>query len=292
MTEFSDLPFLNKQTIGRDTRLCMSLSARPGNAGSRLHNTLYGLLGLDYVYKSFPTADIAGAIAGLRALGVRGCAISMPFKEAVIPLLDGLEASARAIDSVNTIVNDEGRLTGYNTDYSAVRRLVERRAIDPATPFVLRGSGGMAKAVTAALRDCGFRAGTIVARNPETGPALAAQYGFAWSETLPEPGAGLLVNVTPLGMEGADAEVLAFPAEHVAGCQVAFDVVAQPARTLFVKAAEDAGKPVITGAEVIVLQALEQFVLYTGIAPDARAIERAVAFVHGDEVARLVGNAL
>lgn len=85
MTDFSA-----KQSIGRDTRLCMSLSARPGNAGSRLHNTLYGLLGLDYVYKSFSTTDLPAAIGGLRALGIRGCAISMPFKEAVIPCSTGL----------------------------------------------------------------------------------------------------------------------------------------------------------------------------------------------------------
>jgi shikimate dehydrogenase len=151
----------------------MSLSARPGNAGSRLHNRLYELLGLDYVYKAFSTTDLPASIGGIRALGIRGCAISMPFKEAVIPLLDGLEASARAIDSVNTIVSDDGLLTGYNTDYVAVRDLVTARGIDPATPFLLRGSGSMAKAVITELRDCGFTHGTVVARNRETGKALA-----------------------------------------------------------------------------------------------------------------------
>ncbi|MDR6151402.1 shikimate 5-dehydrogenase [Sphingomonas sp. SORGH_AS742] len=100
-----------KPPIGRDTRLCMSLSARPGNFGSRFHNRLYELTGLDYVYKSFSTTDLAAAVGGIRALDIRGCAISMPFKEAVIPMLDGLAGSAAAIDSVNTIVNDGGRLT-------------------------------------------------------------------------------------------------------------------------------------------------------------------------------------
>jgi len=122
----------------------MSLSGRPGNAGSRFHNCLYEILGLDYVYKSFSTQDLAAAIGGIRALNVRGCAISMPFKEAVIPLIDDLESSARAIDSVNTIVNDDGRLTGYNTDYVAVRQLLEKR-IEKPVPFLLRGSGGMAR---------------------------------------------------------------------------------------------------------------------------------------------------
>ena len=84
--------------ISRDTQLCMSLSGRPGNFGTRFQNYLYDALGLDYLYKAFTTTDLDGAIAGIRALGIRGCAVSMPFKEAVIPLLDGLEPSAQAID--------------------------------------------------------------------------------------------------------------------------------------------------------------------------------------------------
>ncbi|KTT72838.1 shikimate dehydrogenase, partial [Sphingomonas endophytica] len=114
-----------KPPIGPTTRLCMSLAARPGTFGSRFHNHLYDALGLDYLYKAFSTRDLAGAVAGIRALDIRGCAVSMPFKEAVIPMLDGLRDSAAAIDSVNTIVNDDGVLLGYNTDYSAVRDLIE-----------------------------------------------------------------------------------------------------------------------------------------------------------------------
>jgi len=264
--------------IGRDTTLCMSLSARPGHFGSRFHNRLYALLGLDYVYKAFATTDLPGAIGGIRALGIRGCAVSMPFKEAVIPLLDALDPSARAIDSVNTIVNDGGRLTGANTDYVAVRGLLARHRIDPATDFLVRGSGGMAKAVVAALRDSGFRRGTIVARNAAAGAALAERYGFAHATALGDRTAPLLVNVTPLGMEGPDAEALAFPEAAIAACAVAFEVVALPARTPFLRAAERLGKPVITGHEVLVLQGLEQFIRYTGVTPTAAQVADAAAY--------------
>lgn len=269
-----------KSTIGRDTHLCMSLAARPGTFGARFHNRLYELLGLDYVYKAFTTTDLAGAIGGIRALGIRGCAVSMPFKEAVIPLLDCLEASAAAIDSVNTIVNDGGTLTGYNTDYSAVRTLLTRGGIAPM-PFMLRGSGGMAKAVAAALRDAGFTTGTIVARNIAAGQAIARTYGFDWRAEVDGAGAALLVNVTPLGMAGGEAGALAFPQGMIAACACAFDVVALPADTPFLKAAGAAGKPRITGAEVAVLQALEQFVLYTGITPTPDQIDTAAAFARG-----------
>ena len=255
-----------KPLIGRDTRLCMSLSARPGNFGSRFHNRLYELTGLDYVYKAFSTTDLPAAIGGIRALGVRGCAISMPFKEAVIPFLDHLAPSARAIDSVNTIVNDGGVLTGHNTDYGAVVDLLA--GIDPATPFLLRGSGGMAKAVAAALSDSGFRAGRIVARDEAAGRGLAGLYGYGWA-AKPEEGAPLLINVTPLGMTGSDADVLVFPETMIAACEIAFDVVQYPPLTPFLRRAAEAGRRCITGVEVATLQAVQQFVLYTGVVPDS-----------------------
>lgn len=260
----------------------MSLAARPGNFGSRFHNHLYDALGLDYVYKAFTTTDLSAAIGGVRVLGIRGCAISMPFKEDVIPLLDGLETSAAAIDSVNTIVNDDGRLTGHNTDYSAVRSLVEQADFDRATPFLLRGSGGMAKAVAAALRDAGFVNGTIVARNPKAGPELAATYGLAWAAELGELAAPFLINVTPLGMAGSDEAALAFPDDRIERCEIAFDVVALPEETPFLAAARMLGKRTIAGADVAVLQALEQFILYTGVQPTQSQVEAAALYARTD----------
>lgn len=267
--------------IGRDTRFCMSLSGRPGNFGSRFHNRLYALLGLDYVYKAFSTTDLDGAIRGVRALGIRGCAISMPFKEAVIPLVDRMAGSAAAIDSVNTIVNDGGVLTAYNTDYGAVAELMGGSGIDPGTPFLLRGSGGMAKAVVAALRDSGFRDGRIAARNAAAGRALAERYGFRWSPDIGEQGAPFLINVTPIGMEGPHATELAFPEEMIRRAEAVMDVVALPSETPLTRLAEQLGKICITGDRILVLQGLQQFILYTGITPGPDQVAEAARFATG-----------
>lgn len=270
------------RAISRDTTLCMSLAARPGQFGTRFHNHLYAALGLDYVYKAFTTTDLPAAIAGIRALGIRGCAISMPFKEACIPLLDALEDSAAAIDAVNTIVNDAGRLRGYNTDYVAVRQLLREHAIDPATPVLLRGSGGMAKAVACALRDAGFGEGIIVARNEAAGRRLAQACGYAWRAEAPAPRAALLVNVTPIGMAGgAEADTLAFDEATIEAAARVFDVVALPAETPLIRRARQLGIATVSGTEVIVRQALEQFVLYTGVRPDAAQVAAAAAYARG-----------
>jgi shikimate dehydrogenase len=180
--------------------LCISLSARPSNNGTRFHNHLYDQLGLNWIYKAFAPTDLAQAIAGVRGLGIRGCAVSMPYKEDVIALVDAMDPSAKAIDSVNTIVNDGGRLTAYNTDYTAIEQLLQRNAVPAESSVLLKGAGGMAKATAAALRDAGFKDVTIIARNEATGRALADLYGFAWRAELgagQDATADMVINVTP-----------------------------------------------------------------------------------------------
>ena len=111
----------------------------------------------------------------------------MPFKEACIALVDELDASAAAIQSINTIVNTDGHLKAYNTDYIAIAQLLENHQVPKDSTFALRGSGGMAKAVASALRDGGYENGLIVARNERAGQALAQSLGYEWQAELGEP---------------------------------------------------------------------------------------------------------
>ena len=136
-------------------------------------------LGLNWIYKAFAPTDLAQAIAGVRGLGIRGCAVSMPYKEDVIALVDVMDPSAKAIDSVNTIVNDGGTLNAYNTDYTAIEQLLKSNAV----PSLLGPAEGCRR------HGQGHRGGPArrrlpgrhrAARNEEAGRALAGQYGFAW----------------------------------------------------------------------------------------------------------------
>ncbi|QNE15339.1 shikimate 5-dehydrogenase [Pseudarthrobacter sp. NBSH8] len=260
--------------------LCISLSARPSNNGTRFHNHLYDQLDLNWIYKAFAPTDLAQAIAGVRGLGIRGCAVSMPYKEDVMALVDELDPSAKAINSVNTIVNTDGRLLAYNTDYTAIEQLLAGNAVPADYSVLVQGAGGMAKATVAALRDAGFTDVTVIARNEDTGRALAEQYGFQWRATLDGGTADLIINVTPIGMAGGpEVDSLSFPEDAIAAAKVVFDVVALPAETPLIKAARAAGKQVITGAEVATIQALEQFVLYTGLRPTDEQVRAAEDFM-------------
>jgi shikimate dehydrogenase len=265
--------------LTKDTTLCISLAARPSNVGTRFHNYLYDQLGLDFVYKAFTTSDLPAAIGGIRALGIRGCGVSMPFKEDVIALVDSMDASALAISSVNTIVNTDGHLRAYNTDYTAVATLLREHEVPVDLSFVVLGSGGMARAVVAALRDAGFAQGAVVARNEATGRSLTEEYGFSWRPEVGEPGSALIVNATPVGMAGGPAaDALPVPGDVVDAARTVFDVVAIPAETPLVRRAREQGVPVITGAQVQALQAVEQFVLYTGVRPTEAQFAAASAF--------------
>ncbi|WP_425560086.1 shikimate 5-dehydrogenase [Kineococcus glutinatus] len=263
----------------KDTRLCISLAARPSNLGTRFHNRLYAELGLDFVYKAFTTSDLPAAIAGVRGLGIRGCSVSMPFKEDALALVDVVEHSADVIRSLNTIVNDDGHLSAHNTDYAAVAQLLAEHGVPAGADFAVCGSGGMAKAVVAALRDAGFERGTVVARNEATGRELAERYGYGWAPGLGAARPRLIVNATSVGMAGgAGADELPVPGEAVDAAETVFEVVATPAETPLLRRARARGLRTITGVEVQALQAAGQFELYTGVRPTPEQVRAASEF--------------
>lgn len=117
--------------INKDTQLCMSLAGRPGNFGTRFHNFLYRELGLNFIYKAFTTRDIASAIAGIRALGIRGCAVSMPFKEACIQYL-----GVRLANSLG-----KKTITGAEViAFQAVEQFVHHTGVRPNTDQIARAA--------------------------------------------------------------------------------------------------------------------------------------------------------
>lgn len=265
--------------INKDTVLCMSLAAKPSNFGTRFHNYLYEAYHLNYLYKAFAPVNLAQAIQGVRGLPVRGCAISMPYKEQVMALVDELDPSAQAIASVNTIVNTDGVLKAFNTDYMAIQQLIDEYEISPNTRFALKGSGGMAKAIAYAFKNRGFENGIIVAKNEKTGTALAQKLGYVWQATLEPNQADLIINATPVGMQGtAWQDELAWPTTVIDAAHMVFDVVALPENTPTICYAKSLNKTVITGAEVFARQALAQFHLYTGIYPEKEVFEAAAQF--------------
>ena len=245
--------------------LCISVAARPSRFGITVHNAGYRALGLDFLYKAFQVSDIAGAMAGVRALGIRGCSVSMPFKEAVIAHLDSVDRLADAVGAVNTVVNEGGRLTGYNTDVGGAFEALKPCGPVPNDRVVVMGAGGVARAVLQALRSHGLSNVTVCARRPDAARSVAERFGVVaaeWEkrEVLP---AEILVNATPVGM-APDTDSMPVSAKAAGRYRIVMDVVASPPITRLVEKARRAGAETVDGLTMTLYQACAQFRLYTG----------------------------
>jgi shikimate dehydrogenase len=269
------------------TILCGSISLHPASLGAAMHGAAYRALGLDYAYVPFKVTDVAGALVGMRALGIRGFGVSMPHKLAVIPLLDALDPLARRIGAVNTIVNDDGALTGYNTDALGARRALEEHTALAGKRVTLVGAGGAARAIAFSLLDAGARV-TLVNRSRERALALQKdlQASFDAAPTdvgsLDEPPAraDVLINASSGGMKDIvlDPRVTAF----VEGASIVMDIVYKPVETALIALARARGKVGIHGGRMLLHQARSQFELYTGHSPPFDVMDRALRTALGE----------
>jgi len=148
-------PGLRVIMINKDTKIYCSFSSNPGNNGCIFFNDEFERNGIDAIYKSFYSDDIKKSIEAVKSLGIKGFALSMPFKIEALDYVDEVEESARKIGSINTVVNKDGYLKGYNTDWIGVKKYFETRRFDS---IYIIGNGGFSKAVqyTCDVMDIGF----------------------------------------------------------------------------------------------------------------------------------------
>jgi len=260
-----------------NSKLCISIAERPGLYGTVVHNAGFKALGLNFFYKAFATNDIEGAIRGVRALGIRGCSVSMPFKEKVIPLLDELDSIAKRAKAVNTIVNDKGHLTGYNTDVIGIKKCLQRLKIKKTKKIILLGSGGVARAILVALKILKFKNITISNRTLKKAQTLAKEFEVnfvKWSERNSFE-ADMIINATSIGMFPND-DLLPISKKIILSADIIIDMVASPPNTKLIQFSKKHKIISISGPELTLHQAYEQFKLYTRKKPPKDIMEKAV----------------
>jgi shikimate dehydrogenase len=261
----------------------------------RLHNAAFEALGLAGTWRSaafdVPPGEAATALGDMRQADVTGLSVTMPHKAEVAVLVDECTAVARRLGAVNCIVNDGGVLTGTNTDGEGfVASLARGAGFDPrGRRCLVLGAGGAARAVVLALADAGARAVVVANRTPERAVSAAALAGPAGStvslSSLSESAlaealaqADLVVNATPLGMQGvAEDEGWAADPRRLGPGQVAADLVYAPRPTPWLSLAAASGATVLDGLGMLVHQAAAQLLLWTGLEPPVEAMWAAVA---------------
>ena len=267
------------------TRLTALLGSPVAHSISPLmHNEAFRLLDLDYTYLCFDVTEdtLPTAVAGLKACGIRGFNLTMPNKNKIVELLDELSPAARLIGAVNTVVNDDGHLTGYNTDGVGYMQAVKDAGYDiTGKTITVMGAGGAATAICAQAALDGVKRIHIFARETSRFWSRTQKLVENINSTLPSEAflhenkdlaalaqaiseSALLLNATSVGMapntEGTIIENTGLYHPDL----IVSDVIYNPRETRFLREAREAGCRTFNGMYMLLYQGAEAFRLWTG----------------------------
>ncbi|MDP2931224.1 MAG: shikimate dehydrogenase [Chloroflexota bacterium] len=264
-----------------------------------MHNAAYKKLGLDYVYVAFRVdkADLGKAVAGMRALRIRGLNVTIPHKVTIMPFLDELDPLAEKIGAVNTVVNNNGVLRGCNTDATGFLQALLAKGVQPDGKTVaILGAGGASRGISFILAERGANL-VILNRKLELDWAvdLARRISQVFQRQvtaleLNEPnldqtlaGADILVNATSVGMS-PDIDSTPVPAKLLRPGLLVFDIVYNPIQTRLIKDARAAGAKTISGIDMLAWQGALAFEMWTGQPAPVELMKReAIKVLRGHE---------
>jgi 3-dehydroquinate dehydratase / shikimate dehydrogenase len=251
-----------------------------------VHNAAFRRLGLNKVMVPFlvPSGELPAFFHELLWLDLKGCSVTIPHKEAVVPLVQQKEGSVERTSSCNTVVvQDDGRRVGYNTDYRAAMDSLEaamggrEREEDPSPLFekqvLILGAGGVARAIAFGLMRRGAHL-SITNRHDDRATRLAEEVGgrsVTWSMRATNL-VDVVINATPVGMHPNVDDTPLPPAAFNRPGMVVFDTIYHPENTMLIKLARERGCQIVTGVDMFLRQAAYQFKLYTGQEPPVDAM--------------------
>ncbi len=241
-----------------------------------MHNAAYRKMGLDAIYLPFCISALREAVKGMKALGIEGASVTIPFKTEIIPLLDRVDKDSRAIGAVNTVVRRGGKLIGGNTDWIGLSRALRERIEIKGKTFAVLGAGGAARAaVHAVLSEGGIP--VVVYRSKKRGLEVAGQFGcrsvpFA---KIGEIEADCLLNATPVGMV-PDIEKTPVDRSLLPRFRWVAETIYNPLETRLLREARAAGCKIVPGLDMFIYQGAEQIRIWTGENPPLQLMRRTV----------------
>lgn len=239
-----------------------------------MHEAGYQELELEFRYISVESQTLEPAVRSMIELGFRGFGVSMPFKLDIMPFLHEISADVASIGACNTVVNNNGRLTGHNTDWRGAMDALREEGIQRPGRALIMGAGGAARALIFGLQQAGWHV-EIVARNLAAAKAVTADFSLPAPHGLDDPlfpGFNLFLNSTP---------VTDFPQDFLAtdrlpDLEAVFDVVYNPVPTPLGDIAARRGLIFVPGWKMLLHQAMHQFTLYTNCEAPESAMRKAL----------------
>lgn len=282
---------MQRPAISSRTQLCAVIGNPVGHSLSpAIHNAAFAALGLDFVYLAFRVDDLPAALAGVRALeNFRGLSVTIPHKLAAMACVDEVAEVDRAIGSINTVINENGRLVGFGTDGPGALQALRAAGVEVDDQHVLLlGAGGAARAIAFTLATATrLRALSLVdvaesvlqglAGDLRARTAVAVDAAVSSAAVLAErmAQADIIINCTPVGMH-PHVDATPIPAAWFRPGQVAFDIVYTPLETKFLADARACGLVTISGVEMFINQAVLQFKAFTSQEAPVEVMRRVV----------------
>lgn len=238
-----------------------------------MHNAAYKALGMEdefvFLGANVQETDVEGMIKAMRILGIRGYACTMPHKLKILEYLNEIDPIAKQIGAVNTVVNENGFLKGYNTDWLGVVTPLKKLTNLNGKKVAIIGAGGAARAVVYGLLKQGADISVIFNRELSQAEELAKNFNVDCSikgleEIEQISGVDIIVNATPLGMRGELEGQTPLPKEFIKPGQIIFDVVYSLQDTRLLREAKEQGAKVVSGVEMVLYQAIDQFAFHAG----------------------------
>jgi shikimate dehydrogenase len=233
----------------------------------QVHNSAFEKMGLsqDFVFIAARVTKehLSDFVKGVRAMGITGVSVTMPHKTEIMQYLDALDPKAQKIGAVNTVVNVDGLLTGFNTDADgAVLSLEKVTDLNQKRVFVL-GAGGAARAVIFGLLQKDATV-TVFNRSLDHAKSLAEEFhiDFRSLSQIDTKNADIIINATSVGLSPDTQSLLT--KKDILSAHIVFDLIQHPKVTTLLKEAHDRGATIIPGSEMFLFQAMKQFALYTG----------------------------
>jgi len=281
----------DSRTLNFNTRLCAVIGNPVSHSLSpAIHNAGFDALGLDYIYLPCQVEDVAGVLAGMRAMhNFRGMSVTIPHKIEAMKYVDEINDADRTIGSINTIINDNGRLIGLGTDGpGAMKALVDAGVDLVGRQLLMIGAGGAARAISFTLALKAGLAGMELldidqavvqglagdlSRHTRTAVSAEVMSDTALADAMSR--ADVIIHSTPVGMRPkVDASLV--PAELFRAGQVVFDVVYTPLETKLLREARIAGLQTVSGVDMFINQAVLQFEQFTGQKAPAEVMRQVV----------------
>ncbi len=254
-------------------QICKLVAEKPTELSRSMHNAAFEAHGLAFKYEVLDTSDTSLAIEEMRRQNLRGYSLTIPHKEAALKLIDQVDPTAKDIGAVNTVVNDNGVLTGYNTDvYGVEEAIKEVRSLSEFKKALVLGAGGAARAAVKVLTQSANCEVYITNRTKERAEALASDFNcnaLTMDQALEmERPFDLLINSTPIGSHLASdsSSNMASVVGRLSEEAVVFDMVTKE-KTALLELAADHGLKTVSGPRMLLHQAVKQFELFTNSSP-------------------------